>query len=105
MIGEPLPGAREALARLKARGAKIHIFSGRLDRLVWGKKEAKRQRILIRNWLREKQIPYDAIASCKPGRAWLLLDDRALQFNGSWTDAEREIEARWREFRRMCDGK
>jgi len=71
-LAKPLPGAKETLDILKAKGHTIIIYSAR----SWNEFEMTKQ------WLKENEIPNDQIILGKPvGDYWI--DDRALRFT-SW---------------------
>lgn len=70
-LGPPLPGAKEALERLKAHGHSIVIHS------------CNREEVIAK-WMDYWQIPYDVIWTSKP-RCDLFIDDRALPFS-SWSE-------------------
>ncbi len=68
-LAKPLPGAREALQRLRAAGHTIIIYTGR----GWPEYRMTRQ------WLDDHGMVYDAIHMGKP-IADVWIDDRALRF-------------------------
>jgi len=80
VLGDPMPGAKEALESLKKEGYLI---------LVWTTRGNSPH---LREWFEKHQIPYDFINSapvCKhqnPGKppciAWI--DDRGIRFEGDW---------------------
>ncbi len=69
-LAKPIPGAREALARLKEAGHTIIIYTAR----NWPEYRATKQ------WLDERGFAYDALEMGKPV-ADVWIDDRALRFN------------------------
>lgn len=79
-LAEPIAGAKEALARLKASGHSIVIYTAR------GWAELK----VTKKWLDDHGMAYDAIHMGKP-IAHLWIDDRALQFK-SWDQALKQID-------------
>ena len=70
-LAKPMPGAREALAALKAKGHTLVIYSAR----SWSELRMTEQ------WLKDHGIPYDGIHLGKPV-ADRILDDRAVTFAG-----------------------
>jgi len=82
-FGEPLPGARQALAELKSAGYTIIIHT------VRGDEEA------VARELQRYQIPFDYInhnpnqpdyANRGKPLAEVYIDDRAVHFNGNWNN-------------------
>lgn len=73
-LAEPVPGAREALLRLKQAGHTIVIYTGR------GWPEYR----MTKKWLDDHGMVYDAIHMGKP-IADVWIDDRAIRF-GNWAD-------------------
>jgi len=80
-IPDPRPGAKDAMEAFKAKGCKVIIYT------VRGNKK------LIKDWLKEHEIPYDYInenpdqpsdTSDKP-IADLYIDDRGVDARASWT--------------------
>ncbi len=79
-LAEPLPGAREALEKLRADGHTIIIYTAR------GWAEFR----VTKAWLDQHAMPYDAIHMGKP-IAHVWIDDRAIRFM-NWHDALAQIE-------------
>lgn len=83
---DPLPGAAEAMRRLKDHGYRLVIFTSRLS-LRWlasaGYSEAE-MRESVERQLRRHEIPFDEITGEKlPAEAYI--DDRAIRFrDGEW---------------------
>jgi phosphoglycolate phosphatase-like HAD superfamily hydrolase len=69
-----IPGAREALERLRAAGHTIIVYTGR----GWPEYRVTKQ------WIDDHRIPYDGIHMGKP-IADVWIDDRALRFT-NWAD-------------------
>jgi hydroxymethylpyrimidine pyrophosphatase-like HAD family hydrolase len=87
-FGEPLPGVRAALGKLKEKGWRIIVFTTRGDVAS------------IRDYLESHDIPFDYInenpdqpAGTNTGKpvAQVYVDDRAVQFQGNWTETLDEI--------------
>lgn len=74
-MGEPLPGAVKAVQRLHAH-YKLVIFTTRKEEVV-------------KPWLEKHNIPFDDYFH-KPLN-WVIIDDRAIQFNGDWNDILKQI--------------
>lgn len=70
-LATPLPGAREALERMRANGHTIVIWTAR----GW------EQYRISKDWLDRHGFPYDQIIMGKP-IANLFIDDRARRFDG-----------------------
>ncbi len=79
-LAEPIPGAREALEKLKADGHSIVIYTAR------GWAEFR----VTKAWLDQHGMPYDAIHMGKP-IAHVWIDDRAIRFT-NWHDALEQVE-------------
>lgn len=77
----PVPGAREALAELRRRGAYIIIYTARRMRTHDGDVGKVIEEIgdLTRAWLRRHAIAYDEIVFGKP-YAQIYIDDLAHRF-------------------------
>ncbi len=80
-IGEPLPGAIEALKKLKAAGRYIIIHSHRVEH-----QDGIKQ---ILDWMKKYQCPFDEIHA-KPS-AEFYVDDKAIQFT-NWDDVLKQID-------------
>ena len=81
-LAQPLPGAKEALAQLKAAGHTVVIYTGR----GWPELNATKK------WLDDHGMVYDAIHMGKP-IAHVWIDDRAIQFK-NWPDTLKSLEER-----------
>lgn len=83
---DPLPGAVEAMQRLKRAGYRLVIFTSRLSP-TWLESAgytASDQRDLIEGMLRRDGIPFDEVTSEKLP-AEVYVDDRAIRFrDGEW---------------------
>lgn len=89
IFGEPIPGARDALLKLKRMGYQIMVWTtrGNIDDLA--------------EWLDKYGFPYNYINKApvnnehqnpyKPP-AQFFIDDRAVRFTGSWKKTLRKIE-------------
>ncbi len=73
----PVPGAREAIATLRAAGYRVVVFSCRVL--------TAEGMAATREWLRKHGIEVDGITGIKP-HAVLYVDDRAHRFVGTWDD-------------------
>lgn len=85
-VGEPLPGARDALAALCDAGYRILIWSARSTSALAREK--------MRAALDAHGFPYDAIDDgSTPGkpRVDLFIDDRAIGFRGDWQDVLAQV--------------
>lgn len=86
----PIPGARESIKFLRAAGNKIIVHTCRSDIDA------------VKHYLDEYMIEYDYInfnpdneslfLNDKKILADLYIDDRAIHFNGSWTDTLSKID-------------
>lgn len=78
-LAEPMAGAREALAALRAAGHTIVVYTAR----GWAEYRVTKQ------WLDDHGMAYDAIHMGKP-IAHLWIDDRALRFR-NWNETLAEL--------------
>ena len=78
-LAKPIPGAKEALEALKAKGHTLVIYSSR----SWSELR------MTETWLKDHGIPYDGIHLGKPV-ADRILDDRAVRFTG-WDAALKDL--------------
>ena len=83
-MGRPIPGAVEAMNKLKAEGAILVIHS------VWADTEQKRR--AMSDWLRWANIPYDFITNKKLDCDFFV-DNKAIHHT-TWDNTMREIRAR-----------
>jgi ribonucleotide monophosphatase NagD (HAD superfamily) len=74
-LAQPIAGAREALAKLRAAGHIVVIYTAR----GWGEHRVAKQ------WLADHGFEYDGLHMGKPV-ADVWIDDRAIQFT-DWKDA------------------
>ena len=79
-MGEPMPGAVEAMQALKAAGNILIVHT------VWRQDRWH----VIREWCDYYHIPYDDVTNIKP-TATAYIDDRAIRFEGSWPDVLEKI--------------
>jgi hypothetical protein len=80
-FGEPLPGAAEAIQKLKDLGYKIVIYTTRNNAMAHHNEgqNALLLASLVQNQLEKHGIPYDYISLFKP-LARIYIDDRAVRF-------------------------
>ncbi|ADC64719.1 Haloacid dehalogenase domain protein hydrolase type 3 [Ferroglobus placidus DSM 10642] len=86
-FGKPLPGAREALQKLKEEGFVIIIWTTRGDREK------------VARYLKEQGIPFDYINenpyqppdSSNKIYADYYVDDRAVEFKGDWQEVLKKV--------------
>ena len=79
-LAKPLDGAKEALAKLKAAGHTIVIYTAR----GWAEYN------VTKAWLDQNGMTYDAIHMGKP-IAHVWIDDRAIRFK-NWEQAAAEVD-------------
>ena len=82
-LGQPIPGAVEAMNRLKSKGYILVIHS------VWANTD--KTQFVQSEWLRYFGIPYDFITNKKP-KADFYIDDHGLKFE-NWPDTLRTISS------------
>lgn len=73
-MGQPIPGATQAIKYLQDRGHEIIIFP------TWADNQQRRKAIV--DWLTYFQVPFDDITSVKPD-ADFYIDNNAIRFE-SW---------------------
>ena len=82
-IGEPIEGAKEALAKFKEMGYNIVIYSCRGD--------TEEGLELVREWLDKYEIPFDSIFEGKKPFSKYFIDDKAIKYT-SWSDVLKQVE-------------
>lgn len=82
-IGEPIAGAKEALAKLKELGYTVIIYScrGSSQEGIDG----------VRDWMDSHEMPYDSIFEGEKPFAKFYIDDRAIRFE-DWGSALKQVE-------------
>lgn len=88
---EPVPGAADALRKLKDEGHKIYIFTTRTNRL-FHKKDYGDQERAIEEYMNKHDIPFDKIWSFGKPMADIFIDDRAVGFRGNWNETLDEVQ-------------
>ena len=78
-IDGPIRGARSAIERLLAQGHAVVVFT-------------TRDADTVRSWLTEHKFPPLEVTDVKRP-FWLLLDDRAMHFDGQWDGVVERINA------------
>jgi hypothetical protein len=91
-MGEPQPGVRENLQKLKDMGYTIHIYSCRTNIDLYPSLDAREKSVQnMKDYLDEHEIPYDKVlCNDKPLAIWYI-DDRSIGFRGNWEDVIKEI--------------
>jgi hypothetical protein len=85
----PVPGAPEAMRKLKEQGHYLYIFTTRTNKIFRKKddgKDEKYQQEQIKLWMEKYDIPYDKIWTFGKPMADLFIDDRAINFAGKWDE-------------------
>lgn len=85
----PVPGAAEAMKKLKEQGHYLYIFTTRTNKIFKKKgdaKDEKYQENQIKEWMAKYDIPYDKIWTFGKPMADLFIDDRAINFAGKWNE-------------------
>lgn len=79
-FGAPMPGAREFLHNLKARGLDIVVWSSRLSAQYRTRAERVDVKKQIESWLRRNAMPYDEVDMGDLGKRLALayVDDRGV---------------------------
>ena len=92
-VGAPKRGVREALLKIKKAGFKIVIHSVRTAK-YWKEKDWKEgggtsaafQVEVIKNFMKEHNIPYHSICMDDKPIAMFYIDDNALRFQDNWEE-------------------
>ncbi len=91
----PIPGAKEALQRLRDAGYDIVIYTCRMNKKGRPRYIMQLQKTTIEDWLDRNGIPYTRVEDDYNGkpRGQFYLDNRAIRVNdeGSWDSAVKEI--------------
>lgn len=85
----PVPGAADAMKKLKEQGHYLYIFTTRTNKIFKKKgdaKDEKYQENQIKEWMAKYDIPYDKIWTFGKPMADLFIDDRAINFAGKWNE-------------------
>jgi len=99
-MGNPMPGAKEALKDMRKHGHKIIIHTVR-----GGNPQH------VRDWLKYYGIPFDDVTNIKPNDVAFFIDDHGLRFNGDWNITLKtmyELHGKYledKQFRSMFEGK
>lgn len=87
-FGKILPGAKEALKKLKKAGHYITIYSSRTcEELRDNEFDMKKHKEDIENFLKNNDIPFDEIYD-KRGKppCTFYIDDRNIEFKNNWPE-------------------
>ena len=86
----PVPGVKEAMEELKAKGHTLYIFTTRTNKIFH--KDEKDQKKAIEVYMKEHDIPFDKIWTFGKPMADIFIDDRAIGFRGDWQATLKEVE-------------
>jgi len=87
----PVVGAKEALEALKAKGHTLYLFTTRTN-TMFRKKDEPDQKVMIEEWMKRHEIPFDKIWTFGKPMADIFIDDRALSFKGDWKDTLEQVD-------------
>lgn len=85
----PVPGASEAMKKMKEAGHYLYIFTTRTNKIFkkpGDGKDEKYQENQIKEYMAKYDIPYDKIWTFGKPMADLFIDDRAINFAGKWDE-------------------
>jgi hypothetical protein len=87
-LGEPLPGAKEALQKFKEMGYYVIVYTCRMNGRARDNGEIAVQLPAIIQKFEEHGIPYDEIAMAEDGKvsADYYIDDKAIRFENNWSE-------------------
>jgi len=94
-VGEPIPGVKEALEKIKEMGYRIVIHSVRTAS-YWNSgdenfRPCQEHIKIIEEYMEKHHLPYDDIWLADKPIAIAYVDDRAVRFKGSWKEVIDEI--------------
>jgi len=109
-IGDPKPGAKEALQAFRDMGYHVIIYSCRTCKW-YPELFAAPGEVLDMNrkcitdmiaWLKKHDIPYDEIDDGSKGKPMgdYYIDDKGVRFDNNWPDIQRFVEERNRLYGR-----
>ncbi len=113
VIGDPIPGAREFMKKLKEAGAWLIIHTCRVSEIIEGDEKfannlAIKKRVeIVWRWLCKHDIPCDEIWA-KRGKPYAVayVDDRAVVLNRRYRPRfEEGYEFAWKECLELLEGK
>jgi len=87
----PVPGAADAMKKLKEQGHTLYIFSTRTNPIFKKKEESADQKKAIEEWMKEHDMPFDKIWTFGKPMADIFIDDRAIGFRGQWDTTLEEV--------------
>ena len=93
-MGEPYPGAVEALNMFKDMGFKIMIWTARMTMTdpEGGHQNVNKIQKEIEDHLRSHCVPFDFVMPYKkPAFVFRFIDDRAIKFKGDWDEVVAEV--------------
>lgn len=87
----PVPGAAEAMQRLKEMGHTLYIFTTRTNPIFKDKDASNAQKKAVEQWLKDHNIPFDKVWTFGKPMADIFIDDRAIGFRGNWNQTLDEV--------------
>jgi len=93
-IGDPQPGVREALNKIRKMGFRIIIHTCRIAsywKFLTGQDPITYYHV-IDEYMKKHDLPYDEIWTSDKPMVWRHIDDSAISFNGNWKRAIKELE-------------
>lgn len=92
LYGAPIEGSVDAMWEIVNSGRRAAVFTARAD--------TQEQYDAVVEWLDKHGYPPVPVTNTKPV-AYVYLDDRAIRFEGDWTDALIEIGVQLENHRQM----
>ena len=84
---ELIDGVYEAIWKFKELGYRIIIYTARFDSQYFTNDEVITEVRVVTEFLNKNNIPFDELALSGKPVCEIYFDDKAIHFNGNWSDA------------------